>query len=282
MVLKTPQANKNEPDKFDIETKVAIPQSPKDYQYINLLETFKNRSYTKAEIEENLSKLIEECYEELGKFEPNKDFEDFDLAIEWILPDELFSLDVDCWQYKEDEINGKETRIGCASFPSVHIRSYRRLKHKHRRKKWIDKWNLLMSNFQEIDKKHYIFACQSKTKSNNDLKIVDNKDGIIGINFPADLQELENMNYDFIIQTGIPLALWSRCKQSQENHIRELDILINPENGNVLNLENLPKSIENKRLEAKSNQPLHLGHHLCFLWENPYNYPLTPKYNKMK
>ena len=272
--------DKNAPDKFYVETKVAIPKSSTDYHHENLDETFKNtRSYTKAEIEKDISKLIEECYQELGKFEPNKDF---DLSIEWILPDELFSLDVDCWQCHEDEFCEEYTRIGCASFASVHIRSSRRLRSK-RLKKWKEKWDFIMSNSQQINASHYIFASQSNTKSNNELKILDNINTIIGINFPADLRQLENLSYNLIIQTGIPLALWSRCKKCDVNHITDLDRLIKPENSsNVLNLENLPKSIETKRLEAKSNQPLHLGHHLCFLWENPYNYPLTPKYNKMK
>jgi hypothetical protein len=45
----------------------------------------------------------------------------------------------------------------------------------------------------------------------------------------------------------------------------------------VFNLENLTKSVEVKRLEATEEEPFHLGHHLCFLWENPYNYPTSKK-----
>lgn len=277
MDSKSSKIKSNDPDKFSVETKVAIPLSPTSYHHENLEKTFENtRSYPKAEIEENISKLIEECYEKIGEFEQNND-KDFDLAIEWILPDNLLSLDVDCWQCKEDEDCQEYTRIGCASFSSVHIRSSRRLKSK-RRRTWTQKWNFLMSNSQNINISHYIFASQSNNQCNNDLRIIDNTNTIIGINFLADLQQIENLTYNFIIQTGIPIALWSRCKECHENHIRDLDMLINPQNDTVLNLENLPRYIENMRLEARSNQPLHLGHHLCFLWENPYNYPRTPTY----
>ncbi|MFM6785808.1 MAG: hypothetical protein ACKPJN_16595 [Microcystis panniformis] len=86
---------------------------------------------------------------------------------------------------------------------------------------------------------------------------------------------------------GIPLALWSRCQNSAVNHTSDLDELIKPKKDNeenlkdgednVLNLENLTKSVEVKRLEATEEEPFHLGHHLCFLWENPYNYPTSKK-----
>ena len=277
--LEISKSSKSEPDKFFIETKLAIPQSLKDYRHINLLKTFQSRSYTQVEIEENMPKLIEECIKELRAFKHDKEF---DIAIEWILPDNLFSLDVDCWQYKEDE-EEEPTRIGCASLASVHIRSSRRLKtlkREHRCKKWKNKWDFMINNFQNIHQSHYIFAeIANNHKCNNELKIIDNENNIIGINFPAALQELENINYDFIIYTGIPLALWSRCKQLNVNHIKDLDKLIKKsQNVNVLNLQNLPKSVENMRLAASSNNPDHLGHHLCFLCENPYNYPPEPSY----
>ena len=37
-----------------------------------------------------------------------------------------------------------------------------------------------------------------------------------------------------MIETGIPIALWSRCKKSNVNHVIDLDTLINPDNENVL------------------------------------------------
>lgn len=276
------QTNNSESEKFYVDTKVSIPQSSIDYQQENLLETFqKNVNYTQVEIEEKIPYLLEECYKKLEKigFE-----QDFHLAIEWVVDDDLFSLDVDCWQFKEDEFCREPKRIGCSSFASVHIRSYRRLKRKRCLEIWKKKWKWLTKNANKIKKSHYILACQANQKSDKDLRGMDNQQTIIGINF----SELENLSYEFIIDTGIPIALWSRCQESAVEHSSDLDKLINPKKDNednfkkdnednVLNLENLPKSIEKKRLEATQEQPCHLGHHLCFLWENPYNYPMSKK-----
>jgi hypothetical protein len=135
-----------------------------------------------------------------------------------------------------------------------------------------------LNNLQQLNLSHYLLACQCNSKSKNELKIFDNQKEIVGINLPADLQDLENLSYEFLIETGIPLALWSRCKQSNANHITDLDTLINPQQENILNLQGLPQYIQNKRLAATPSQPNHIGHYLCFLWENPYNYPKGKKF----
>ena len=76
--------NKNEPEKFWLDTWLAIAESPTSYQHKQLLETFKsNRSYTQAEIEENFSNLITECNQKVDELKPNQYFK---IAIEWILP----------------------------------------------------------------------------------------------------------------------------------------------------------------------------------------------------
>ena len=127
---------------------------------------------------------------------------------------------------------------------------------------------------------NYILADEFQKLNLNDnlLKNIDYKRNILGINFPLKLEELENINYHVMIETGIPIALWSRCKKSNLNHLIDLDKLIKPKNKKILNLQKLPKDVEQKRQESDSSQPHHLGHHLCFLCENPYNYPRKGKY----
>ncbi|NCR42206.1 MAG: CHAT domain-containing protein [Microcystis aeruginosa W13-11] len=281
------QSNNSESEKFSVDTKVSIPQSPTDYQQENLLETFKeNAPYTQTEIEENIPNLLEECYQKLEEIGFEQDVR---LAIEWVFDDDLFSLNVDCWKFKEDECCSQPKRIGCASFASVHIRSYRRLRIKRCLSIWKRKWDWLTENANRMKINNYIFASQTNDKSDNALKAMDmeSQQMIIGINLPTDLLRLENISYEFIIERGIPLALWSRCQNYAVNHPSDLDKLIKPkkdneenlkdDEDNVLNLENLPKSVELKRLEATEGEPCHLGHHLCFLWENPYNYPISKK-----
>ena len=274
--LKPESPTTDKSEKFAIASWLAIPESPTSYEHKNLRETFElERSYTQAEIEENFSSLITECNQKVDELKPNQYFK---IAIEWILPDNLLSSSIDCWQYR------KNKKIGCnLRFYSVHIRSSQRLHIKYRDciPLWRDKWNFLWSHFQEINLSSFIFACQCNSNREEDLENLccDDDKMIIGINFSTDLQKLENLSYEeLIIETGIPLALWSRCKESSVNHIKDLDTLINPENNKVLNLKSLPISVKNMRLSAKRTKPLHLGHHLCFLWENPYNYPQKRKY----
>ncbi|MDE5093301.1 MAG: CHAT domain-containing protein [Trichodesmium sp. St11_bin5] len=272
--LESTKIQKNDADKFLVNTWLAIPQSSQSFYHKNLLNTFEyNRTYSQAEVEEKIMKLIAECNEELANiFPPEKDWE---IAIEWVLPNNLLSLPVDCWEYRKNE------RIGRGKFLSVHIRSSQRLHiaYKHYHKSWKDKWNYLQGNIQNINLGNYILACQCQNINDNYLKNIDNKKKILGINLPFKIEELENITYELMIETGIPIALWSRCKESNVNHLIDLDTLINPNNENVLNLQYLPQYVEQKRLEPHSNDPHHLGHHLCFLCENPYNYPRKRKLN---
>lgn len=270
--LESTKIQKNDADKFLVNTWLAIPQSSQSFYHKNLLNTFEyNRTYSQAEVEEKIMKLIAECNEELENILPPE--KDWEIAIEWVLPNNLLSLPVDCWEYR------KNARIGNGKFHSVHIRSSQRLHrvYKHYHKSWKDKWNYLQGNIQNINLGNYILACQCQNINDNYLKNIDNKKKILGINFPFKIEELENITYELMIETGIPIALWSRCKESNVNHLIDLDTLINPNNENVLNLQYLPQYVEQKRLEPHSKDPHHLGHHLCFLCENPYNYPRKRK-----
>ena len=274
--LESTKIQKNDADKFRVNTWLAIPKSSEQFRPIKLPKTFQaDRTYSQAEVEENIMKLIAECNEELeNTLPPEKDWK---IAIEWVLPDNLLSLPVDCWEYGIKRYE----RIGWGKFISVHIRSSQRLHiaYRHYCKSWKDKWKNLQRNIQNINLSNYILACQCQNLDNNYLKNIDCQRNILGINFPFKLEELENISYELMIETGIPIALWSRCKQHNVNHLIDLDTLINPDNENVLNLQNLPEYVARKRRESHSSQPHHLGHHLCFLCENPYNYPRKRKLN---
>ncbi|HAC65818.1 MAG TPA: hypothetical protein DCF68_20375 [Cyanothece sp. UBA12306] len=291
MKLKSSKNDKDEAEKFLTDVWLAIPKfsnndQPQEsssnfevvteYHLENLLKTFQaTKAYTEIEVKENFFNLITECNEKIQEIEPEQDFK---IAVEWILPESLLSSPIDCWEYKKNRKIGGERR-----FFSVHIRSSQRLHICYRDclQDWKNRWNFLVNHLQEIDESHYISAKQCNQKNDEDLGEVcyDDDKMIVGLNLSNDLQELENISYEeLIIETGIPVALWSRAKPFNPNHLKDLDSLINPENKSVLNFDNLPKSIINMRASAKKNQPSHLGHHLCFLWENPYNYPLKTKF----
>lgn len=68
------------------------------------------------------------------------------------------------------------------------------------------------------------------------MKNIDNKKKILGINFFFKIEELENIIYELMIEIGIFIVLWFRCKEFNVNYFIDLDILINFNNENVLNL----------------------------------------------
>ena len=118
--LESTKIQKNDADKFWVNTWLTIPESSESFFHKKLPNTFQaDRTYSQAEVEENIMKLIEECNEELENILPPE--KDWKIAIEWVLPDNLLSLPVDCWEYR------KNARIGWGPFSSVHIRSSQRL-----------------------------------------------------------------------------------------------------------------------------------------------------------
>ncbi len=276
---------KNESEKFTVNGWLVIPKrslssckSENDYFREPLSKTYAyNRGYTKVQIEDKIFELIGECNEKIREFKENiKEFKthgNFEISIEWILPEELLSFPVDCWEYR------KNKKIGCGPYYSVHVRSSKRLEsyYDHVRRDWEDRWNLLINYSQNTNPKHYIFACDCHGKDDNDLEIINDETKIFGINFASDLCEAKNLTYEFIIEAGIPLALWSRCKDPEINHIQDLDELTSCENGQSWNLTTFLTSIRTLRRSAKKDK-IHLGNNLCFLWENPYNYPKIEKY----
>ena len=125
----------------------------------------------------------------------------------------------------------------------------------HRLQLWKDKWKYLQSNIQNINLSNYILAdeFQKLNLNENFLKKIDYQRNILGINFPWKLEELANITYDVMIETGIPIALWSRCKESNVNHINDLDELIKSN----INLQKLPEDVDQKRLDSDPSQPNH-------------------------
>ncbi|MFM7905320.1 MAG: hypothetical protein ACKPA9_09220 [Microcystis sp.] len=272
------KTEKNESEKFTVSGWLVMPKrslqkckSEDDYFREPLSKTYEsNRSYTKVEIEDKISELITECNDSIRKLKLNRHPK---ISIEWILPEKLLSSPVDCWEYR------KGKKIGCGSYYSVHVRSSQRLQsaYDHVREDWEERWTLLINYSHDSKPEHYILTCDCHDKDDDDLQNINDETKIFGINCVSDLCEGKNITYDFIIETGIPVALWSRCKDPNVNHLKDLDNLTSCKNNQSWNLTTLVESIKILRRSAKKDN-VHLGNNLCFLWENPYNYPITDKF----
>lgn len=270
---------KADPQRFDVSSQVAIPQTEKVYVHHDLINTFKShQTYTKIQIGQKFGELIGECNEILEKkgiYSDPGQFGQIKISIEFIVPTELLSSDFDCIE------RNSVGRIGCGNYYSVHVRSLQRLdtitnkrltnRYRQATGTWKEKWCKLQSNLQNLcASQQYILARSYQTN------FAGNEDQILGINLPENINKIANI-YDKFIEWGIPLAIYSRCENNSICHVQDLDNLVELNSDQTLNLLNLCRSIRQTRARANSSNPNHIGHHLCFLWENPYNYPTTKK-----
>ncbi|NEO98249.1 MAG: hypothetical protein F6K58_06065 [Symploca sp. SIO2E9] len=216
--------DKDDDYQYYVNTRLAIPRLGNNYDYENLRKTFKeNKGYTQKQIEAEFNKLIREtnlAVEEIKKRLPIENNQYFQIAIEWILPDKLLSLNVDCWKYDQ-----KNQKIACdLRFHSVHVRSAKRLSPDYNdcRVMWQRRWNFITTKPDKIKLFNYLKACENLSEAELKKKFFmnDNK-MIVGINFSQDSHWLENGIHELIIKAGIPIVLWSRYESSEVNHTND-------------------------------------------------------------
>jgi vWA-MoxR associated protein C-terminal domain len=80
----------------------------------------------------------------------------------------------------------------------------------------------------------------------------------------------ENLVYE-LLDSGLPLAVWSRCNLGRSAHRTQVSKLLA-----ACCLETLPARVKDKRFEtrqSKNTAAKHIGHHLSLLWDDPNFYP---------
>jgi hypothetical protein len=70
---------------------------------------------------------------------------------------------------------------------------------------------------------------------------------------------------------GIPMALWSRCLQCQDDHWQGINQLVaNQQISDILTTVQRQRSNAPTTIDSNSNE---LGHHLALMWEDPHRRP---------
>lgn len=186
------------------------------------------------------------------------------------LPLELMHLSVDKWSLA---VSNKRQIEHIGHNHIVIVRCKDRYERTYtKRSRWLKFWK----RYQQVLKKpaQQVFVTGHDDDLDELMDILDNalsKDiDVVGLQVthaPIDTQEL---CYE-LLESGLPIALWSRQNLEHAIPQQELSVLLN-----TCCLERLPYEVKNKRHETCKlpNKPEnHIGHHLSLLWDDPYLIP---------
>ncbi len=200
-------------------------------------------------------------------------YEDEDIQIEFFLPCDLISLDVDGWKKKEDF--GFESRL--AQYYQIIVKADRHWLYPNRKKipaKFRKKWKENWKRFQNYSTGTFNDECvlcecdhQSYDPQKLSGKFITSKHICLMMTFlppkPAD--------FGFaILSAGIPVALW--CRESVcevESHQRKKDEIMQVVKDGML--KEIPERVHKVRQKASLENDL--GNHLTLLWDDPNRVP---------
>lgn len=277
-VFESPAKTNKDNPKYQIGKMIlAIPQSKclKSYTHLNIEGIVsEDKSYDKNQlktiIEKEFDRLIEktvEKYEEELKIGFSRE-----IFIEFIVPKSLLSCTFECW---ENHTPTTGTGLKLCVKNKICIRLSDRQERKYLKAyayDWEERWDIMLTylkNNQNLPRTNYKLRQDYKTLD----KSIFNDNQVVGINISPSLDKLDQQTYNTFLVNGIPIAIWSRCSQNQNNHCIQIDQIIQQGNNNHNMLVN-PSQLADMVAEVRNNNNNNnLCDHLCFLWENPYNYP---------
>ncbi len=195
------------------------------------------------------------------------------VMIEFFLPRQLLSCDVDQW------IKQNELGIKWGEDHPVVVRSLERAKEPKEQGHWRKKWRRFSELARVANHQRMIHVCHKKKYAPKelyrDLMLSDEKVCLTLTFTPTDYPDDERLLYE-ILFAGIPVALWPRSIEGVLGSSDKIRIEIE----NIIldkDLLELPRLIQEQRLLAIDNST-HLGNYLTLLWDDPNRLPL--KYNR--
>lgn len=184
------------------------------------------------------------------------------------LPLELMYLGVDIWQM------GNSARPKCLGHDYVvFIRCANRYDRNYSKfptwkKLWDRHQNLLQETAQAV------FVLGHDKDLDKLIEILDDavRDDrqFVGLHVTDAPLNTENLVYE-LLDSGLPLAVWSRCNLARSAHRTQVSKLLA-----ACCLETLPARVKDKRFETRQSRNTvakHIGHHLSLLWDDPNFYP---------
>ncbi|MBD1215213.1 MAG: trypsin-like peptidase domain-containing protein [Dolichospermum circinale Clear-D4] len=175
-----------------------------------------------------------------------------DINLVFFLPTKMLNYPVEQWIITENNVQyllGKKYR--------VIVRDYNRLLPTYVKYQgtWISKWEQLQLNKNKVCEK--IFKTY---KENHDQDILlEMLDDAIGIILTAFSEEEYKQIFAHFLNSATPIGI---CYRHNDQFTQLLDCL-------SCSVFNLPEKFKKQRLNSRTQDPNHIGHHISLIWENP-------------
>jgi hypothetical protein len=175
-----------------------------------------------------------------------------DINLVFFLPTKMLNYPVEQWIITENNVQyllGKKYR--------VIVRDYNRLLPTYVKYQgtWISKWEQLQLNKNKVCEK--IFKTY---KENHDQDILlEMLDDAIGIILTAFSEEEYKQIFAHFLNSATPIGI---CYRHNDQFTQLLDCL-------SCSVFNLPEKVKKQRLNSRTQDPNHIGHHISLIWENP-------------
>jgi vWA-MoxR associated protein C-terminal domain len=190
------------------------------------------------------------------------------------LPLELMNLGVDAWLLSSGNITYPTEYLGREHL--VFIRCANRYDRNYKKApSWKRLWKRHQDLLQEFASDVFVSGHDNNL---DDLRAIlddqvkpdalDSK--VVGLYVTDAPVNTENLVYE-LLDTGLPLAIWSRRNLAESAHQTQMSALLA-----ACCLDALPSQVKYKRREACRQQnttECHIGHHVSLLWDDPNFYP---------
>ncbi|HEX8868472.1 MAG TPA: hypothetical protein VF821_22630 [Lentzea sp.] len=175
-------------------------------------------------MKERVAALIEEVEADWGRYRP-------EIHIEFLLPSEIISLDVDQWPWETNSLIPEP--IGC-HFPMV-VRSLDRMAHRSWHRSWLARWDELHAQLTNGGTILRDSACWSRSSTGDGLRELtskfERKPKLVSLVLSAPPQ-VEKAGADEVavgLRAGVPLIVWHREKCDSAEFVAMVEELLHGE-----------------------------------------------------
>jgi len=195
------------------------------------------------------------------------------LYLEFFLPADLLSLDIDQWEYKLASTPG--VKLGM-EHPLV-VRSLKRVRQLRFRKRWEERWRHFQQYAHTQTSEHIFWICaynEYEELALRNMLIEAETTTCLGIAFaPAHQPEdVADPILGPLLDAGIPIAMWPRLYSATDEPATQLQAKLKQLCANKP-LAEWPQQLLQARLRSVNSQDYALSNHVTLLWDDPTRIP---------
>jgi hypothetical protein len=214
---------------------------------------------TLDEVKRQIAFLIENVESKWARYQP-------DIRLEFVLPNELLSLDVDQWPWELDSPL-PPVPLGCRY--TVAIRSLERMNNGKWHRSWHTRWRALVGQLKNTGTIQPDSSYWVQSPEENIRKIVadlERNPEVTSLAFsstPRSATE-ESTEVAVALRAGIPVIVWHREGDDSEEFAAAVGELLHADGpGTIL------QRLRHLRTSAFESHSDHIGHHLVVMWDDP-------------